>query len=262
MNHRNIAIEINEILSEENNRIDIDSKNGNTKITHTTLNQEDDDFFVMQIESDGLEETKLSDEACSILSGATEEIFEWINSDFGDKSSDPTVHLFNNKEDKMMVSAEYIFSEEDTTLFDKYGEWFEKNGKTHDVDLKDITRIEIRDSIMDGGIVDSTCYYKTETPQELYSNIQSLEEYARMLSENAQKSEDEILEMNDYTVHYHPSNRDRLNSMTNWILQKYEKNISYPKFAELNVESLVIEPNYSEITVGVYIPLKQLASDS
>lgn len=262
MNHRNIAIEINEILSEENNRIDIDYENGNTKITHTTLNREDDDFFVMQIGSDGLEETKLSDEACSVLSGATEEIFDWINSDFGEESSDATVHLFNNREDKMMVSTEYTFSEEDATLFDRYGSWFEKNGETHNVNMRDITRIEIRDSIMDGGIVDSTCYYKTETPQELYSNIQSLEEYASMLSENAQKSKDEILEMNEYTVHYHPSNRDRLNSMTNWILQKYEKNISYPKFAELNLESLVIEPNSSEITIGVYISLKKLGSNS
>jgi hypothetical protein len=258
MNHRNIAIEINDILSEEDNRVDIDYENGNTKLTHTTLKQEDDDFFVMKFASEGLEKTKLSYESCSVLRGATEEIFDWINSEFGEQSSVATVHLFNNREDKIMVSTKYEFSEQDSSIFEKYGSWFEKNGKTHNVDVNDITKVEIRDSIMDGGIVDSTCYYKTETPQELYSNIQSLEEYARMLSDNAQKSEDDILEMDEYTVHYHPSNRDKLNSMTNWILQKYEKNISYPKFAELNIESLVIEPSSSEITVGVYIPLKQL----
>jgi multidrug efflux pump subunit AcrB len=259
MNSEHIAIEVNDILSDENH-IRMDSKD--SQVTHTTLEKDSNNFYVLTIGDEGFDRHKLTEEASEVLLSAHGEIENWVASDSTSEVSEPRIHLFNDRDKKMFVSVSFIFNSNNSQLFDQYASLFEKNDKTHDVSVQDIVEIEIRDSFTRQGITDATCYYKTHKPHELYANIDTMGAFADMVSENSEKSKDEILDMEKYTVHYHPENRDTIQDMTSDVLSMYRKDVSYPDFSELSLEETSIKTESAEVAVGIYTPVQILADKS
>lgn len=183
------------------------------KAIKTTISQtEDGRYCLFGISEDGNVKYVLSENTQNYLNEKIKELennteLKSINAEI--KNRYTKIHF--NRENHPTVSVEivYVVESDSNEKFMGFEEAFTSEAP-EDPNNIELSNITVRCSGISPIYYDGTVTYMTENPAKLYSNLNSLEDYAEMRSENGDISKEEVMKKDMYPTHYHPQNKDLL----------------------------------------------------
>lgn len=205
-------------ISDKVVELDKISKFKQGRITSTTIQKDSSGYFISSFSTneDGFNKEYFNED----VDRALRNIVDWCRNNTSiekDQRMDKVdthnkLVLMLRDEPELYIFRTFHISFQENHL-DKYVGYFETdNDSSHSATKKNITGVNITyDPVWDS--FDATCNYVCENPQNIYSNIETLEEYAETLAENSKKSKSEILKKSNYNMHYHPSNKEILENI-------------------------------------------------
>jgi hypothetical protein len=242
-------------LSDKISYLDKKSSFSDGNIISTTIQEDSSGYFVSFIfsEEDNLEKTYFNEQ----INRKLNDIAYWTENNTGlddmdissiDENSEFTIVL--KEEPKLYITRNFEFITDQNNLED-YAEYFlTGENSVHTVNIDNIEEVEvIYDPIWDS--FDSTCYYYTKEPHKIYSNIETLNEYADHISESSNRSKSEILNQDEYIMHYHPSNKDDLAKIKNNFNNKVSSNIQFDLDPIIDTTKINLKENETSFRISV-----------
>lgn len=223
------------------------------RTVRTSVNEEDGSYYLYGLSEDGTTKYQLSYGTQDTIQSYVQDLRDNVELlDFrGELRQKSRSIIFERKNrNKICVSMKYEITRNIQEPF--VGFEHELNSKIPE-DSKYVSPVNL--SVDSYGLspmgYDATLVYETQRPQNIYANVQSVEEYAKMKAENSEDSVEDILNQDTYTSHCHPNDSEMLESVESRVWDLIQFEVEKSDDFEVDPAEFSIDESSVEMSVAV-----------
>lgn len=223
------------------------------RTVRTSVNEEDGSYYLYGLSEDGTTKYQLSNDTQETIEGYVQNLRDNVKLlDFSGELRQKSRSIMFDRENrtKIYVSMKYEITDDIQEPFVGFEDAL--NSKIPE-DSKHVspTSLSVDASRISPMSYDATLVYETERPQNIYANIQSVEEYAEMKAENSDDSIEDIINQDTYTSHCHPNDSEMLESIESkvWDLIQFEVD----KSEEFEIDPVEFSVDESSVEMSIAV---------